>query len=114
MIPGADPERIFVSKETSNWKAIGSRSHADPEEEEVLKEFPVTDKLSIGSSLKFCFIAEGKAHIYYRKGPTMEWDTAAGQAIAVSAGAIMLNNLKEKFCYNKPALLNPGFFCYSS
>jgi 3'(2'), 5'-bisphosphate nucleotidase len=44
----------------------------------------------------------------------MEWDTAAGQAIAVSAGATMLNNLKEKFCYNKPALLNPGFFCYSS
>lgn len=114
MTPGAQAERIFVGKETSNWKAIGSRSHADPEEEEVLKEFPVTDKLSIGSSLKFCFIAEGKAHVYYRKGPTMEWDTAAGQAIAVSAGATMLNNLKEKFCYNKPSLLNPGFFCYSS
>ncbi|RQO65888.1 3'(2'),5'-bisphosphate nucleotidase [Pedobacter sp. KBW06] len=114
MIPGGPAERIFVAKEKGNWKAIGSRSHADPEEEEVLKEFPVTDKLAIGSSLKFCFIAEGKAHIYYRKGPTMEWDTAAGQAIAVSAGATMLNNLKEKFLYNKPSLLNPGFFCYCS
>ncbi|AOM79603.1 3'(2'),5'-bisphosphate nucleotidase CysQ [Pedobacter steynii] len=114
MTPGAPAEPIFVGKEKSNWTAIGSRSHSDPDEEEVLKEFPVTDKLSIGSSLKFCLIAEGKAHVYYRKGPTMEWDTAAGQAIAVSAGATMLNALKEKFCYNKPNLLNPGFFCYSS
>ncbi|SHG03586.1 3'(2'),5'-bisphosphate nucleotidase CysQ [Pedobacter caeni] len=113
MIPGASPERIFVSKENSNWTAIGSRSHADPEEEEVLKEFPVKDKISIGSSLKFCIIAEGKAQVYYRKGPTMEWDTAAGQAIAVSAGATMLNASKGKFYYNKPSLLNPGFFCYS-
>lgn len=111
MTPGADPEPIFVGKELDSWTAIGSRSHADQEEEEVLKQFPVTQKLSIGSSLKFCLIAEGKAHIYYRKGPTMEWDTAAGQAIAVSAGAKMLNAQKEKFCYNKPSLLNPGFFC---
>lgn len=114
MIPGAEPEPIFVSKETSNWTAIGSRSHADQGEEEILKQFPVTQKLSIGSSLKFCLIAEGRANIYYRKGPTMEWDTAAGQAIAVSAGARMLNALKEKFCYNKPTLLNPGFFCLAS
>lgn len=114
MTPGTSPEPIAVRKTNSNWMAIGSRSHADPEEEQVLKEFPVTERLSIGSSLKFCLIAEGKAQIYYRKGPTMEWDTAAGQAIAVGAGATMLNALKEKFEYNKPSLLNPGFFCYCS
>lgn len=111
MIPGYEPTSISVGKESADWKAIGSRSHSDPEEEEVLKKFPISTKLSIGSSLKFCLIAEGSAHIYYRKGPTMEWDTAAGQAIAVSAGASMVNALKEKFRYNKPSLLNPGFFC---
>ena len=111
MIPGEAAETIKADKNATEWIAIGSRSHADGDEEKVLKQFPVTRKLSIGSSLKFCLIAEGKAHIYYRKGPTMEWDTAAGQAIVVSSGAIMQTAMHEEFQYNKPSLLNPGFIC---
>lgn len=111
MTPGESPEPISVDQKTSEWIAIGSRSHADQDEENILKQYPVSSKLSIGSSLKFCLVAEGKAQIYYRKGPTMEWDTAAGQAIAVSSGAIMHNADFEEFMYNKPSLLNPGFYC---
>lgn len=111
MVPGEAPEAIHADNGAKEWVAIGSRSHASAEEEKVLKQFPVIDKLAIGSSLKFCLIAEGKAHIYYRKGPTMEWDTAAGHAIAVSSGATMQTASLEKFRYNKPSLLNPGFFC---
>jgi 3'(2'), 5'-bisphosphate nucleotidase len=109
--PGAAPEAISVNQKTSEWIAIGSRSHADEDEEKILKHYPVSSKLSIGSSLKFCLVAEGKAQIYYRKGPTMEWDTAAGQAIAVSSGAVMHTADFEEFIYNKPSLLNPGFYC---
>nr|WP_068892171.1 3'(2'),5'-bisphosphate nucleotidase CysQ [Pedobacter panaciterrae] len=111
MTPGEAPEVIRVDNRTSEWIAIGSKSHADEDEENILKKYPVVSKLSIGSSLKFCLVAEGKAQIYYRKGPTMEWDTAAGQAIAVSSGAIMVNADFEEFVYNKPSLLNPGFYC---
>lgn len=60
----------------------------------------------MGSSLKFCLIAEGKADIYYRDGPTMEWDTAAGEAILVAAGGKV-----EGISYNKPILLNDSFMC---
>ncbi|MCD0490537.1 3'(2'),5'-bisphosphate nucleotidase CysQ [Pedobacter sp. MC2016-14] len=110
-VPGQEAVQIKADVDATEWLAIGSRSHADEEEENVLKAFPVTGKLSIGSSLKFCLIASGKAHIYYRKGPTMEWDTAAGHAIALGSGAIMLNAEQQEFIYNKPSLLNPGFFC---
>jgi len=64
----------------------------------------------MGSSLKFMLIAEGKAHIYPRIAPTMEWDTAASQIIVEEAGGKVLkyeNN--EQFTYNKKSLLN-GFF----
>ena len=55
-------------------------------------------------------VAEGKADIYYRHGPTMEWDTGAGQAIVENAGFEMINmNSRERFSYNKESLLNPGF-----
>jgi 3'(2'), 5'-bisphosphate nucleotidase len=111
LTPGEAPEAISVDQKTSEWIAIGSRSHADEDEENILKKYPVSSKLSIGSSLKFCLVAEGKAQIYYRKGPTMEWDTAAGQAIAVSSGAVMHTADFEEFIYNKPSLLNPGFYC---
>jgi 3'(2'), 5'-bisphosphate nucleotidase len=109
--PGEEAVQIKADTSAKQWTAIGSRSHADEEEESILEQYPVTDKLSIGSSLKFCLIASGRAHIYFRKGPTMEWDTAAGHAIALGSGAIMQNAHKQEFLYNKPNLLNPGFFC---
>lgn len=84
--------------------AVQSRSHSSEEEIAVLKEFGVTKYISSGSSLKFCMVAEGKAHVYYRHGPTWEWDTAAGDAIARSAGA-KVTGLR----YNKDKLLNESF-----
>lgn len=95
----------------NEWTAVGSRSHAAEEEKEVLAKYPVVHSVTAGSSLKFCMIAEGKAHIYYRHGPTMEWDTAAGHAIAVFSGAKMTGPQGEPFLYNKASLLNGPFLC---
>lgn len=108
---GEAAEQIHADKTASAWTAIGSRSHASAEEEAVLKNYPVVHTIAAGSSLKFCRIAEGAAHIYYRHGPTMEWDTAAGQAIAVNSGAVMTAVDGSPFIYNKPSLRNGGFIC---
>jgi len=101
--------QIYADVNATEWISAGSRSHASAEETELLALYPVSKTISIGSSIKFCLIAEGKAHIYYRHGPTMEWDTAAGQAIAVYSGAIMTRPDGRPFEYNKPSLLNGSF-----
>jgi 3'(2'), 5'-bisphosphate nucleotidase len=93
---------------------IGSRSHGSPEletfVEEKRQEHGEVEFMSAGSSLKLCLVAEGKADIYPRTGPTMEWDTAAGQAIAESAGCKVLRyDTNEPLIYNKENLLNPWF-----
>ena len=93
---------------------MGSRSHPTPElaayVEELKKQHPGADFISAGSSLKFCRVAEGAADIYPRMGPTMEWDTAAGQAIAEMAGAVVHDwNTEKPLAYNKPELTNPWF-----
>lgn len=104
---------IKVNEKTANRIAVRSKSHAAPEEEEVLNKYHVTDQISVGSSLKFCMVAEGKADIYYRHGPTMEWDTAAGQAVLEAAGGRIFHDNKEErlFRYNKENLLNGSFLC---
>jgi 3'(2'), 5'-bisphosphate nucleotidase len=66
--------------------AVASRSHADAETEAFLLQLGVAERRSVGSSLKFCLVAEGEADVYPRFGPTMEWDTAAGHAVLLSAG----------------------------
>jgi 3'(2'), 5'-bisphosphate nucleotidase len=90
---------------------VQSRSHAGEKEQEFYSKFDIADTVSIGSSLKFCLVAEGRAHLYYRSGPTMEWDTAAGQAVLESAGGTVTLENSERFRYNKENLLNPGFIC---
>jgi 3'(2'), 5'-bisphosphate nucleotidase len=102
-------QELHANRKTKDWIAVGSRSHSSAEEITLLNRYPITETVSIGSSIKFCLIAEGKADIYYRRGPTMEWDTAAGQAIATYSGAVMSNSVGEPFVYNKPSLLNGGF-----
>jgi 3'(2'), 5'-bisphosphate nucleotidase len=96
------------------YTIVGSRSHATPELEayvaEKRRQHDIVDFISAGSSLKFCLVAEGKADVYPRMGPTMEWDTAAGHVVAEQAGAVILradNGLP--MVYNKPNLLNPWF-----
>jgi 3'(2'), 5'-bisphosphate nucleotidase len=100
---------IQTNQRKTGLVAVGSRSHASLEEEEVLRNYDIKDKISIGSSLKFCLVAEGKADLYFRSGPTMEWDTAAGQAILEAAGGKMYNQMGNGFNYNKESLLNGGF-----
>lgn len=91
--------------------AVGSRSHAHAGEQEILEQFQVTDFISIGSALKFCMIAEGKAQVYCRFGATMEWDTAAGHAILNNSQCELTQLNGGTFQYNKPELVNPGFIC---
>lgn len=104
---------IRVNNSSNDRVAVRSRSHASPEEDELLAKYDVTDSISVGSSLKFCMVAEGKADIYYRHGPTMEWDTAAGHAILAAAGGkVFRGNTEENpFEYNKENLLNSSFLC---
>jgi len=81
---------------------VGSRSHATPDLEQY-------------SSLKFCMIAEGKADVYPRLGPTMEWDTAAGQIIVEEAGGQVIEfEARTPMLYNKENLLNPFFLAIRS
>jgi len=88
---------------------VMSRSHPSPELEEYLKQFKVADVLPVGSSLKLCVVAEGLADLYPRLGPTMEWDTAAGHAVALAAGASVTTPEGKPLHYNKENLLNPYF-----
>ncbi|SEM28099.1 3'(2'),5'-bisphosphate nucleotidase [bacterium A37T11] len=111
-VAGGEVVRIHTDQTSSSWTAVGSRSHADQAEQDLLKKYPVDRQVTIGSSLKFCLIAEGSAHLYNRKGPTMEWDTAAGQAIAEAAGAVMETDLHTPLCYNKESLTNGSFICH--
>ena len=92
----------------------GSRSHSTPEleafVEEKRREYGEVEFISAGSSLKLCLVAEGRADIYPRTGPTMEWDTAAGQAIVeISGGKVYQYDTTEPLNYNKENLLNPWF-----
>ena len=93
---------------------VASRSHMSAETEDYIQalrdEFGEVDLISKGSSLKLCMVAEGRADCYPRLAPTMEWDTAAGQAICTSAGCEVLNwENSEELEYNRDNLLNPWF-----
>jgi len=89
--------------------AVASKSHRTPETDDFLSRLPVADSRSAGSSLKFCLVAEGQADIYPRFGPTMEWDTAAGDAILRAAGGAVLNPDGTPFRYGKPDFRNGNF-----
>ncbi len=95
-------------------KVVGSRSHMNDETKTFIEDLDVKYKsvevVSKGSSLKFCLVAEGSAHIYPRFAPTMEWDTAAGQAICNAVGITVISKeTNESLEYNKENLLNSHF-----
>ena len=95
-------------------KVVGSRSHMNQETLDFVEELKQSGKtveiVSKGSSLKFCLVAEGKADVYPRYAPTMEWDTAAGQAICNAVGVEVISKETNKpLLYNKENLLNPWF-----
>lgn len=92
--------------------AVASRSHLDPQTAAFLAGLPVTEHRSVGSSLKFCLVAEGLADVYPRFGPTMEWDTAAGHAVLEAAGGRVTQPDGEACTYGKPGFRNGAFIAW--
>lgn len=76
--------------EGQSWRVVGSRSHGTPELTQFMQRLPGTEMVPVGSSIKLCLVAEGKADLYPKLGPTSEWDTAAGQAVVEAAGGQVL------------------------
>ncbi|MCD6566869.1 MAG: 3'(2'),5'-bisphosphate nucleotidase CysQ [Bacteroidales bacterium] len=107
-------KKIKSNRVVEKFRIVGSRSHLSPETNDYFKklqqQYGEAEIVTKGSSLKICLVAEGKADIYPRLGPTMEWDTAAGHAIALYAGCSVLQfDSGDPLIYNKPDLLNPWF-----
>ena len=111
---------ISTTARSSNWedpvrkrKVVGSRSHLNDDTRsfiEKIEENKPVEIVSRGSSLKFCLVAEGNADVYPRFAPTMEWDTAAGQAICNAVGINVISRETDReLSYNKENLLNPWF-----
>ena len=106
-------ERVAIRtrpvSEAKRLTVVASRDHAGPAVKELFARFPDAETRSMGSSLKFCLVAEGAADIYLRDVPTMEWDTAAAQCVVECAGGIVRPlGGRESLRYNKEDIRNPG------
>ena len=106
--------KLPLDKKSTNFKVVGSRSHQSPETKEYFEDIKKRKKnveiVSMGSSLKICLVAEGSADVYPRFAPTIEWDTAAGHAIANHAGKKLIDlNTKKEMTYNRQNLKNNWF-----
>ncbi len=97
------PKKILKTRKApeDGLAVVASRSHMTPETEAFLAQFPVAHLRSAGSSLKFCLVAAGEADLYPRFGRTMEWDTAAGHAIVLAAGGVVLTQDGAPLTYGK-------------
>jgi len=103
--------RLKVSDRTENLRMVMSSSHSHPDEQLLIEKYNITDFVKMGSSLKGCLVSEGRAEVYYRFNPTMEWDTAAMQCIAEQAGAIFRQMDGSEMLYNRKNSLNDkGFY----
>lgn len=98
-------------KEKSDLNMVMSNSHGAAEVDDLIKKYGITNHVKVGSSLKGCMIARGEADIYYRFGPTMEWDTAAMQCIVEEAGGLVRQMDDSELLYNRADSLNAkGFY----
>ncbi len=98
-IPAREPVRV-----------VSSRSHGGDSLQHFLRGVGPHERVAMGSSLKFCLVAEGAADVYPRLGPTSAWDTAAAQAVVEAAGGAVLGPDREPLRYNQgPGVLNPHF-----
>ncbi|HAE30757.1 MAG TPA: 3'(2'),5'-bisphosphate nucleotidase [Flavobacteriales bacterium] len=103
-----------IEQEKRKYRAVGSRSHMSVETEKFFDDLKTrhgeVEIVSMGSSLKICLVAEGTADVYPRFAPTMEWDTAAGHAIAGAAGKSLIDvKTNREMVYNREDLLNNWF-----
>jgi 3'(2'), 5'-bisphosphate nucleotidase len=118
--PGAEApaegsrRRIQTRRAPASLVAFASRSHLDPQSDAFLKRLPIGETRFAGSSLKFCLIAEGLGDVYPRFAPTMEWDTAAGDAVLRAAGGAVLDPAGQPLLYAKAegGLRNGSFIAW--
>ena len=105
---------MSVSTPGDELTVVASKSHRDQATDDYIALYPVKDFQSAGSSLKFCLVAAGEADLYPRLGRTMEWDTAAGDAVLRGAGGKMVDFAEHKpFRYGKPGYENSFFIAYA-
>jgi len=105
-----EPIKLDIVEDPTIKTIVSSRSHMNPKTENFIAQYADAAIISMGSSLKFMLIAENKAQIYPRFGPTMEWDTAAAHAVVNAMGGEVLTMDKRlPLNYNKENLLNPDF-----
>lgn len=117
---GADLDALTTTRlharapDPAGLTALVSASHLDEKTEDFLKTLNVANRAEAGSSVKFLEIARGNADVYPRFGPTMEWDTAAGQAVLEAAGGRVVDENGARFSYgkNEQGLKNPGFVAW--
>lgn len=107
------PIHVAVHAEDSAWRVVGSRSHAGDSLQALLDRLGAHELVSMGSSLKFCLVAEGSADVYPRLGPTSLWDTAAAQCVVEQAGGAVIQLGGDALSYaDTKAILNPFFIVH--
>ena len=108
-------QKLPICQNTDRYVIVASKSHNSPQTQDfidAIKTEKQKEFIAMGSSLKLCLVAEGRADIYPRFAPTMEWDIAAAHAICLESGADVLSAESfETLCYNKPTLVNSFFIC---
>ncbi len=110
----SNSQKLPLISKNKNYTVVASKSHRSKETDEYIvslgRDHGIIKTISKGSSLKICMVAEGTANCYPRFAPTMEWDTAAGHAIAKYAGKTFMDwNTKKEMVYNRKELLNNWF-----
>jgi 3'(2'), 5'-bisphosphate nucleotidase len=104
------PIQVAEHREGDVWRVVGSRSHAGDALPVLLQRLGTHELISMGSSLKFCLVAEGRADVYPRLGPTSLWDTGAAQCVVEQAGGKVIKLTGEPLGYGDlSAILNPQF-----
>lgn len=113
-VPGTQTPLIVRAPRNDALVVVASKSHRDQATDDYIARYRVADFTSAGSSLKFCLLAAGEADLYPRLGPTMEWDTAAGDAVLRAAGGRMVRFADHApFVYGKDGFRNPHFIAFA-
>lgn len=108
------PIGVNAMPDNRSLMAVASKSHRDAATDEYISRYSVSGMTSAGSSLKFCLVATGEADFYPRLGRTMEWDTAAGDAVLRGAGGEVVRfDDHTPLAYGKPGFENPFFIAYA-
>jgi 3'(2'), 5'-bisphosphate nucleotidase len=102
-------EEISVCKTGSKVRIVASASHLNDETKDFIEKYANAELVQVGSSIKICMIADGRADLYPRLAPTCEWDTAAADAVLRGAGGMLFQTCGTPLQYGKKEILNPSF-----